>query len=124
VKVQRVPDQMSAMEVMVWTMRPILTPVAEDYERAAEILRDGGLAKGVAEDVDGGMCAGGVMVAAMQERLVGTDFRIEGSRVAEDMELDGYVCVQDWNDEPERTQEQVIERLEFAAKKLRNEGRS
>jgi hypothetical protein len=100
---------------------------AQDYEMAAEIIRSRGLGKGAGEDDDGRVCAGGALLRAVVDSRGNdpgeTRYSIDGRAIAEDMELDEPV-VQLWNDRPERTQEEVIERLEFAAKKLRNEGRS
>lgn len=98
---------------------------ALDYERAAEILRERGMAKGIGEDENGNVCAGGALLRAAVERVgiaEGVRRSVDGPKIAEDMELPEPV-VQLWNDAPGRTQDEVIERLEFAAKKLRNEGR-
>ena len=119
----------TVMDVVARNAGIIPTPMlvdlrAQDYERAAEIIRERGLTKGYGEEDNGSVCAGGALVRAAAERVGNVEFDVDGGKAAVDMELHGYDMVQRWNDEPERTQEEVIERLEFAAKKLRNEGRS
>lgn len=105
------------------TLRPIVDLRAQDYERAAEIIRERGWLKGAAEDSSGQVCAAGAVLWAAVERMGSEEITADQSVMARDMELD-YPIVQWWNDRSERTREEVIERLEFAAKKLRNEGRS
>ena len=101
-----------------------------DYARAAQLLREAGFNQGVAEADDGTMCAGGAVVNAVSERLraegtVDGVVSIEGATIARDMDLDPrhYGMVQQWNDEAGRTVDEVVERLEYAAQKLRDAGR-
>lgn len=103
-------------------VKPFVDLRAVDYERAAEIMRERGLARGTGQDEDGSVCTGGAMAWAVTERMGTDDVRVDLVSMAREMELDEF-AVPFWNDAPERTQEEVIERLELTAKRLRNEGR-
>ena len=106
----------------VGKLKPFVDLRAVDYERAAEIMRERGFTRGTGEEVDGSVCTGGAMAWAIFERLGNEEVSVNLVDMAREMELDEF-AVPLWNDAPERTQDEVIERLEFAAKKLRNEGR-
>lgn len=108
---------------MLGPVKPVVDLCAVDYERAAEIMRERGFTKGTGQDDDGSVCTAGALVWAVVERMGAIELSIDQSKAAIDMEL-GYPLVQWWNDEPQRTQEEVIDRLESTAKRLRNEGRS
>ena len=103
-------------------VKPYVDLRAADYERAAEIMRERGFAKGTGQDDDGNVCTGGAMAWAVYERMGGEDVRVDLMKMAKEMDLDEF-AVPFWNDAPGRTQEEVIDRLEQTAKKLRNEGR-
>lgn len=103
-------------------LKPFVDLRAVDYERAAEVMRERGFARGTGEDDDGSVCTGGAMAWAVAERMGTDNVRVNLVNMAREMELAEY-AVPIWNDDPARTQDEIIERLEATAKRLRNEGR-
>lgn len=99
---------------------------AADYDRAAQLIRERGLHRGSSHGEGGALCAGVAVITAASERFNhDRALTVSGSGIARDMDLpDEFVAVQQWNDVPERTQDEVLERLEHAANKLRELGRA
>jgi hypothetical protein len=112
--------------------QPVPELTAKMFEDAIETIRTHGWGQGTDRNpVTGVVCARGAFYgvdetnsAAMYQSDAAWAFR---AHIGEVLELMGlrptYPSVLAWNDKSERTQEQVIDALELAAKKLRDQGR-
>lgn len=110
----------TTLEDVINGFAPTVLPEGQDYLRAAEILRERGWAKLIGENAVGEVCAGGAILLAVNERLGEGRHRIMGDEVAHQMNLP-WRTVQDWNDEPERTEEEILKALEDTGHRLLDE---
>jgi hypothetical protein len=94
------------------------------YRKAADVIREGGLAKGVYGTDGGQHCLVGAMFQAKQDLHLRVTADAEARYLAELLGLPGraneisHYGVAVWNDAPERRPEDVITLLEQAAEKL------
>lgn len=107
-----------------------LNPVADTLMKAADLLEKYGHAKHVRVAPDGSMCFLGALNAAQgQHSQMGPDtpltklaseatMKVLGLKIQNDGIQDARHAVADWNNEPWRTGQEVIDAMRKAAKSL------
>ncbi|MFE4355122.1 hypothetical protein [Kitasatospora sp. NPDC056800] len=104
------------------------------FEKAAEIIERDGLAKGVYKDTEGCHCTLGAINAALDNGFTGVGDPNGGPNIAQEgfaqwapyvdhlnsLVPKEYGDVPEWNDEPERTKEEVAAFLRRAGRELQD----
>jgi hypothetical protein len=117
------PDK---LDVELPLAKPVVDEVGQVLLKAADLIKERGLAKGTQRDTDGSLCVHGAISVA----LFGEPWKVGGDTEPEERlgaflasinapllrthALAVIVCDY-WNNAPERTQEEVIAALEAAA---------
>ena len=103
-------------------MRPTNEAVADALDDAAGALEALGWCQGAFESVTGKRCALGAIEAACKQQGAGyVDAHLQ---MAAEHQLGthigiGHFCIPKWNDQPGRTEQQVLDALRAAAKEAR-----
>jgi hypothetical protein len=89
------------------------TDVQETLKAAAEYISEHGWTQGMMREKDGSVCAAGALLAVSGYESAGRE-----AFTGYLYHTGGWVNVADWNDQPDRTAEEVILTLKRAAEEL------